>query len=1322
MPIPEYVTEKTDVAGYIIDVPVPVREGFYDSIEKEQLLSLGLRVEVVASEMIPRSSGDDCVVLINAVGYPEALGVAVAGSRGIWEVSLGSCDTTGFIGFALTRFMLTQMMLESLPGEQMFQSSWHTRLVLPADAELSKTELTHGLNWRAELSERSHLNASVSLDETQAIQIDEDILATEDNITTTPEYLLQALSTYKAFKIEYSLPSSEPKLSMIQGTINADFSPSFSMPLRAFPEIPLQYDENGSHLKLTISPKLGINTDVGWRFYRDWNFPFLHLDRLWARMDFQISIGIKFEANASLALHKSWSLYRWQTTYPFYYGVPVWINLVFTVGANLEIEGSMQLVASAVVRGTLAAGVEWDHVSGWNKISDRSLSAELDDCDWQTAVSISITPSIDFRVELLFYGIAGPFVRFTPYVTMKGNAIVNGLGGVLDCDITASLSISAGITFSGWLRTILRLGDWTWPLVNLNFASFSKSWNYTSPPPPAIPVHDMMISGLAAPPSVIVANETGAVNVNVTVRNNGDYDEIAQVALSVNDSMIAQWALGLISKADNVSKLTWNTNGLAPGSYVLKAHVSPVSGENNTADNEMNITAYVVAHNDISIFSIRTDPDVTYVGDSIRIEVTVRNLGEITEDSNVTLSANQALIGTLPVAQLAASESSVIAFLWNTTHSSPGYWVIWANASSSQYDIDITNNVLLSEENTIEIKQHTYVEAAVNKPQMGGSWSEIVDPPSLSGVVMEASDSSPNGGCLFGPYVSTALDGESMHGKPYVATYKLKVSSNLSNDTVVHIDVGYDAGHILQSKQIRASDFAYPDIWQDFNLTFIVPNTLTAGLEFRLVNRNNGVADVFADKIAVYRGWDAPDIYCEGAYNKPLDGGSWSTMSDPSSWSGIVMKASSSSLNGGCLFGPYITVGWDGQSMLSKPYKAIFRLRTTDNTSQSSIARIDVCYNAGTIIQSMTIKASDFTSSSWQDFQLTFLSPSSVIAGLEFRIINLNNGVADIFADWIVVQKEYDSSTCYIEAAYNKQQSGGSWSRINDQTSYSGLVSKAQAASPNGGCIYGPYITTDWSGQTMLGKPFAATFRLKTSSASSSNDLVNIDVCYNAGTILQSVTIKANDFATPNTWQDFNVSFIAPKSVTHGLEFRVKNLNNGLADVYVDCMSVDRQWNASSIYVEAAYNKQQTSEWQFWPPFYGSSWARVLDPPSASGLVMKASENSTNGGCLFGPYVNVGWDQESMLGRAYVASFRLKVSSNMAGSDVVSIDVACNAGSVLQSMRIKAMDFASSDTWQDFRLTFIVPSSLTNGLEFRVTNLNHGTTDIFADCISITLT
>jgi hypothetical protein len=180
--------------------------------------------------------------------------------------------------------------------------------------------------------------------------------------------------------------------------------------------------------------------------------------------------------------------------------------------------------------------------------------------------------------------------------------------------------------------------------------------------------------------------------------------------------------------------------------------------------------------------------------------------------------------------------------------------------------------------------------------------------------------------------------------------------------------------------------------------------------------------------------------------------------------------------------------------------------------------------------------------------------------------------------------------------------------------------------------------------------------------------------------------------------------------MTAGLEFRVKNLNNGVADLCVDYISVSPRWNASTAYAEGAYNKQR----------FGSSWSNVNDPSSWSGIVMKAAASAPNSGCLYGPYISSDWNTRSMLSKSYVATFRLKVSSNLLTDNVVRIDICYNAGTALQFMIIKANDFTSSDTWQDFQLTFTTPSYLTYGLEFRVTNLNNGITDMFADQISVT--
>jgi hypothetical protein len=449
-------------------------------------------------------------------------------------------------------------------------------------------------------------------------------------------------------------------------------------------------------------------------------------------------------------------------------------------------------------------------------------------------------------------------------------------------------------------------------------------------------------------------------------------------------------------------------------------------------------------------------------------------------------------------------------------------------------------------------------------------------------------------------------------------------------------------------------------------------------------------------------------IYQETVHDKPQFGGSWSVVDDSSSYSGLVMRASSASPNGGCLFGPYITTDWNEKSMAGKPYTVNFRLKVSNNLPLSDVVSVDVCFNAGAILQSVKVKANDFASSNtWQDFQLNFIAPSTLSAGLEFRVINLNNGVADIFVDRVIV--EPDLSVVYLEDARNKPQSGSSWSKVSDSSSLSGTVMKASALSLNGATLYGPYITAGLNEPIMLGKPYVATFRLKVSSNLQTNYVVYLDVCYNQGSVIQSKVIAASDFAGSNMWQDFQLTFVVPNKLTQGLEFRVVNLNQGFADIFIDKIAIRRGWEASAVFVESGFNKFQS----------GASWVKVQDSSSYSGLVMRASSASPNGDWLFGPYITTEWDGGSMFGKSYTVTFRLKASSNLFANELVCVDIAYNAGSVLKSLRLKANDFRSPNVWQDFNLTFTVPSSLTYGLEFRLQNLNNGVTDMYADKITI---
>jgi hypothetical protein len=448
-----------------------------------------------------------------------------------------------------------------------------------------------------------------------------------------------------------------------------------------------------------------------------------------------------------------------------------------------------------------------------------------------------------------------------------------------------------------------------------------------------------------------------------------------------------------------------------------------------------------------------------------------------------------------------------------------------------------------------------YSENAYDKYQDGVSWSKVSDASSLSGFAMKAAASSPNGGVLFGPYITQGSDGTILAGKPYTATFKLKVSSNIPNDNMVYLDVCYNAGTVIKSSWLRASDFAASNVWQSFELPFVAPSSMVYGLEFRVNNHNSGAMDVFVDEINLLRDWDSSTIYFEGAFSKPQDGSSWGSVSDPSAYYGQVRKASSSAQNYACLFGPYIkNVGETELNGL--PLVVSFRLKVSSNVQVKTVAQIDVAFNAGTVIQSEQIKATDFTSPNiWQEFTMPITVPDALVHGLEFRVFNVNNGIADLFVDGISVAQ--DSSVVYSESASDKQTSGTSWAMWSDQTSLSGTTMRASSASSNGGVLYGPYIKTDEYGANMQGMSYTVRFRMKISSNAVAANVAYLDVCYNIGAgVLAQKWVKASDFDSSNAWQTFQLTFDAPATMTYGLEFRVTNLNNAVADVYVDEVTV----------------------------------------------------------------------------------------------------------------------------------------------------------------------
>ena len=230
-------------------------------------------------------------------------------------------------------------------------------------------------------------------------------------------------------------------------------------------------------------------------------------------------------------------------------------------------------------------------------------------------------------------------------------------------------------------------------------------------------LHDIRILNVTATPAEV--HPGGIVNINVTVLNEGTMSAYFNVSVYYDDSLIRMelfkqvwlnpqsgvprirpflepeenatmsWNPDPISK--EFEPLAWNTTGVAPGTYTIKAHVYLVDQahtnetldgiEEDLADNTFtDCQATILSHN-IAITDVTASPDKVSVGHTVYINVTVTNEGDFTESFDVTTYYDATAIDTQPVTDLAAEGKTTLEFEWDTTDVDVGEYTIRAEAS-----------------------------------------------------------------------------------------------------------------------------------------------------------------------------------------------------------------------------------------------------------------------------------------------------------------------------------------------------------------------------------------------------------------------------------------------------------------------------------------------------------------------------------------------------------------------------------------------------------------------------------------------------------------
>jgi hypothetical protein len=95
--------------------------------------------------------------------------------------------------------------------------------------------------------------------------------------------------------------------------------------------------------------------------------------------------------------------------------------------------------------------------------------------------------------------------------------------------------------------------------------------------------HDVAVTGITCPKSVVM--QTLSCKVNVTVADEGDYNETLNVLLYASSTYIATSNLALAYSKSATITFVWNTTGVAYGNYTFWAYVSPVPGQVDTRHN-----------------------------------------------------------------------------------------------------------------------------------------------------------------------------------------------------------------------------------------------------------------------------------------------------------------------------------------------------------------------------------------------------------------------------------------------------------------------------------------------------------------------------------------------------------------------------------------------------------------------------------------------------------------------------------------------------------------------------------------------------------------
>ncbi len=680
------------------NITQPVEEPFLLGIIQEHAHSLGIHITEIAAQTY--GTDGECFIIVTANASMQVIQFG--------EIAIGPLDLNASLhraGFTLTKIGFIQQMLRNLTQTEdqdfTYNNTWITSFTLPETGFIINDDelFSPPKNWTVNFGNGTCLEARISEASTvKTLILEEKLCVTRHNITTTEEELIEDnFLCYKVFHIEYYscyqpayAPPTYAKRDV--GTLSDNWSWSKRINLweGAFT---LQWPSTTLNGFTISGISMDVYTNLDLEVYVGWKFKWFRLKwcRAWMSLDAQLVVNI----TSCAEIQWSWSknLFEWSTTYTIWVGfIPVVTDLEFKPIATLSIGTSatgLNATATCGVNATgrLKAGVEWKRDGRWRMIWDSSLNVEpigpfLDASD---NVVVWIRPSMQFRLSLLFYKLAGPFVEFEPFATVYLSYDIST--ETLTWWIDVGINVNAGIEFTGCIQKILRLSEFSWTL-----------WGKVLWTTREIKTHDLMVTHMATQEEALV---TEPVSISVGVLNKGESDETVDVTLYYLNGSNWEEIGGTQAnfKPGNFTCFTfnWETENMTAGDFPLLANAS-IPEEELPDDNNVTDSIRFDIQN-VAITDATATPAEVSAGEDVAITATVMNKGSINVTTlSISVYYDTNLISeiwcehTHWVFDLEPGTMKNLTFTWDTAGVDEGTYLVNVTALQLPYETNQTDN------------------------------------------------------------------------------------------------------------------------------------------------------------------------------------------------------------------------------------------------------------------------------------------------------------------------------------------------------------------------------------------------------------------------------------------------------------------------------------------------------------------------------------------------------------------------------------------------------------------------------------------------------